>query len=191
MAVIDSHKIRVKTGEALIIRSARPQDARAILRHARIILREDLYNVTTLSEARWTIGQERKWIREHNRQPGQIVLAAEAGGRIVGMLSGESGTRRRQRHVCNIHLSVHPKFRRTGIATALIRAAIGWAKENPVIEKLTLEVFRTNRPAIRLYGKMGFKREGLRAKAIKTGDGKYIDDILMAKFVKNQSKFKN
>jgi RimJ/RimL family protein N-acetyltransferase len=106
------------------------------------------------------------------------------------MLDVENGIRKRVNHVGFMHLNVHPKFRRLGIATAMMKAAIAWAKKNPVIEKITLEVFGTNRPAIRLYEKMGFRREGKKVKEIKLEDGRYVDVILMARFVKGRRERK-
>jgi len=72
-----------------------------------------------------------------------------------------------------------------GVGTALLKSLIGWAKENHVIEKVTLEVFVTNEAAIRLYRKMGFLEEGRRVRHVKIADGKYVDVIVMYVFVKD------
>jgi len=45
-------------------------------------------------------------------------------------------------------------------------------------------VFATNRPAIGLYKQLGFAEEGRQVRGIKMADGKYIDGVLMYKFVK-------
>ncbi len=186
MAEITAQNRKLKTGQLVTIRTARPDDAEAIIRHAKTILAEDLFNVTTLEEFQQTVETERKWIQEHLDHAGRILLVAESGGRIAGMLGVENAGRKRLEHIGNMHMSVHPEFRRMGVAAALMDAVIGWAEKDPVIEKLTLEVFSTNEAAIRLYEKMGFQREGTRAKAVKLGEGKYVDDILMAKFVKGE-----
>ena len=57
------------------------------------------------------------------------------------------------------------------------------ATAEPLIEKVCLEVFTTNIGAIRLYRKLGFVEEGLRAKDIKFGPGRYVDTIAMYKFI--------
>lgn len=193
MAETTAQKIKIKTGKAVTIRTARPDDAKAVNSQAKTILTEDLFNASTLEELRpkLAIGKQRRRIREFIKQPGRVLLVAELDGRIAGILDAESSPRKRMQHVGTLHLSVHPKFRRRGIATALMKAAIDWAKKNPVIEKLTLEVFRTNRPAIRLYEKTGFKREGLGVKGIKLEDGRYVDIVMMARFVKGGDMFLN
>jgi len=185
MSKIAAREYKLKTGEKIVIRTAVLDDAPAILEHARIILAEDLYNVGTLDEFKLTVEKEREWIQQHIDHPAQIVLVAELGGSIVGILNLENGSRQRLSHVGSFGMSVQPEFREKGIGTALLQSLIRWAKENPVIEKVTLAVFATNRPAIDLYKKMGFLEEGRRVRGIKIADGKYVDDILMYRFVKD------
>lgn len=62
-------------------------------------------------------------------------------------------------HITNV--AVHPEFRRNGIGAKLIEGLILIArKEN--IERMTLEVRKSNIPARELYLKFGFKVEGIR-----------------------------
>lgn len=150
----------MKTGEKLIIRTAVADDAEALLEHAHIILVEDLYNITTLDEFEMTVKKEREWIQAHFDNPAHIILLAEINGSLVGLLHFENSSRKRLSHRGSLHMSVRPESRRKGIGTALLQSLIAWAKEHPVIEKLTLAVFATNQPAISLYKKMGFVEEG-------------------------------
>ena len=62
-------------------------------------------------------------------------------------------------HILN--LATHPDFRRKGIATCLIESCLS----SSVLEgagTVTLEVRRSNLPAISLYEKYGFLTEGIR-----------------------------
>lgn len=61
------------------------------------------------------------------------------------------------------NLAVAPRFRKKGIASALLRRAIQTA-DHMKAEFLTLEVRASNTPAIRLYEKFGFRNNGLRKK---------------------------
>jgi RimJ/RimL family protein N-acetyltransferase len=45
------------------------------------------------------------------------------------------------------------------VGTALLQALLEWAESSPVIEKVCLDVFATNEPAIRLYKNLGFIEE--------------------------------
>jgi putative acetyltransferase len=68
--------------------------------------------------------------------------------------------------------------RRRGIGTALLEAAVSWAKGSGV-SKLELHVFPWNEPAIELYERFGFEREGLR-RGHYLRNGEAVDALLMA-----------
>jgi ribosomal-protein-alanine N-acetyltransferase len=57
-------------------------------------------------------------------------------------------------HIMN--LAVHPNWRRRKIAVRLVEEMISMGRKNAV-QKLHLEVRRSNDPARRLYEKFGFK----------------------------------
>lgn len=62
-------------------------------------------------------------------------------------------------HITNI--AVHPEFRKIGIGSRLLEKLINISREMK-IEKLTLEVRKSNVAAKNLYLKYGFKEEGIR-----------------------------
>ena len=68
--------------------------------------------------------------------------------------------------------------RRQGIGRALLEQAVEWAREVGVA-KLELHVFPYNEPAIRLYERFGFEREGVRRRHYRRGD-ELVDAVLMA-----------
>jgi len=62
-------------------------------------------------------------------------------------------------HLLNI--AVKPDFRRRGLGTHLMRFFIDFCRAKRV-KKLTLDVRPSNRPAMEMYRKMGFQKEGFR-----------------------------
>lgn len=60
-----------------------------------------------------------------------------------------------------MNIAVHPDFRRTGVAEALINALIA-ELQNLGSKCLTLEVRASNEPARKLYEKLGFAQVGRR-----------------------------
>ena len=64
------------------------------------------------------------------------------------------------------------------MGTALLRHALDWARSVGV-QKVTLEVFASNDPALALYRKLGFEEEGRRRREFLI-DGNLIDGVLMA-----------
>ena len=108
-------------------------------------------------------------------------LVAEAGGRVLGYIRVRPATRLRENaHVLAIvGLAVDPGARGRGVATALLAAAEQFARERGA-RKLSLRVLSSNGPALRLYERCGFVREGtLRGEFCI--QGQYVDDVVMAK----------
>jgi ribosomal-protein-alanine N-acetyltransferase len=89
-------------------------------------------------------------------KPSGICLAATVDGRVVGYL------------VCSrydavwhlMNICVDPDRRRLGVATALLRRLL--ARIEDPSAQVTLEVRRSNGPAIELYERFGFRSAGLR-----------------------------
>ena len=185
MGKIDHIKIRLKTGQGLVIRTAQTNDAADILEHAQKIIAQDSYNITTPGELKMTMEQEQSWIQKRLENPTNIILLGEVGGCMAAMAHFENGSRKRTSHRGTVRINVHRDYRRKGVATALMQVLIEWAQNNPVIEKLSLSVFENNEPAIALYKKTGFIEEGRYKKEIKLAQGKYIDVIRMCIFVKS------
>lgn len=101
--------------------------------------------------------------------------------RVVGWCDVSPMEREGFTHRGRLGMGMHEDFRRRGIGTRLINEAIGKAKEKG-LERIELEVFASNGPAIKLYEKMGFVVEGVKKKARKL-DGVYDDMIEMALFI--------
>ncbi|MCM1089320.1 MAG: ribosomal protein S18-alanine N-acetyltransferase [Butyrivibrio sp.] len=86
-----------------------------------------------------------------------LYLVAETDGQVVGCagltMLGEEGDIDK--------VMVDERFRRQGVAAMLLRELIDKAGQRG-ITSFTLEVRESNRPAIRLYERFGFRGEGVR-----------------------------
>jgi RimJ/RimL family protein N-acetyltransferase len=184
MASIPDTTIRLKDNTEITIRTARPDDARAILAHARACFAEEEFLLTTLDDFRMTDEQERIWLQANLDHPGDLVIVAEHAGRIIGMLNFNSEKRKRVVHHGELGMSVNKAWRGRGVGRAMLQTLIAWAERHPVLEKLTLQVFATNTRAIALYTALGFKEEGRQIRDVKLGPDNYVDVLIMGKFVK-------
>jgi len=81
-------------------------------------------------------------------------------------------------------MSIAKAYRNQGVGKSLLKVLLDWAEENPLIEKVCLEVFAENENAIALYKRTGFVEEGRSRKAVKINEEQYHDLILMAYFTK-------
>jgi GNAT superfamily N-acetyltransferase len=75
---------------------------------------------------------------------------------------------------------VHDDFRQRGIGTALLAAVVEVADRWLGLKRLQLTVYADNEPAIRLYRKFGFEKEG-RLRAFAFRDGVYVDALAIAR----------
>jgi putative acetyltransferase len=77
-------------------------------------------------------------------------------------------------------MGVHDAYAGRGVGSALMAAVIELADRWLNLKRLELEVWADNYPAIALYEKFGFEREGLlRAEGFR--DGVYADSLAMAR----------
>ena len=162
------------------VRYAEPGDAVELVELARAVGAEAEGWLITDGDWR-SVADERRYVRALRRSPYGAVLVAEADGRIIGRLSVARDPHPASRHVADVGLMVARDERRRGVGRALMEAAESWARENRVA-KLELHVFPHNTPAIALYEKLGYRREGMRRRHYRRG-GRLLDAILMAKDV--------
>ena len=159
------------------IRQARPEDAATLVALGASIGREP--EAWLLNTDGWrTVADERRYLRALRRHPDAIVFVADDEGAIVGRLSIARDPHSASRHVADLGLMVASTHRRRGIGKALLEQAASWARDAGV-SKLELHVFPWNEPAIQLYERFGFEREGLRRRHYRRG-AEYVDAILMA-----------
>lgn len=108
-----------------------------------------------------------------------VMLGAFLGGELVGTLGFiRSDGPKRQHKGTLVGMYVQPAARRAGVGRRLVDAALDLAAKS--VELVQLSVVDGNEPALRLYQSMGFVEYGLEPHALKI-DGRYYDDILMAK----------
>jgi RimJ/RimL family protein N-acetyltransferase len=175
--------IHLKDGTEVTVRSARTDDAAAIMEMVSGVFKSSPYLLTEPDEFTVTLEQEKGWVEGFLPSPNSVLLVAEIDGRLVGILDFKGGHRRRIAHSGMIGTSVREAYRGRSVGSVLMDALIEWAKGTGTVEKLELLVFADNEHAMALYKKMGFQEEGRKHKAIRLSDGRYLDELLMARFV--------
>jgi len=120
--------------------------------------------------------ERRDRFREYLGAGINAAFLAESGGRLVGELTlalgGPDPTR--------LGFSVHPDFRRRGVATKLLQHGIAWADADE-IHKLTAEVMTHNAGALALLQELGFAEEGYLVNQFRRKSGGANDAVLLAR----------
>jgi RimJ/RimL family protein N-acetyltransferase len=162
-----------------VIRHADPSDAEQLTRLADAVSGEPEGWLISIGGEWRSAGDERRFLKALRRYPHAAVFVAEReDGTLVGRLSIGRDPHPASTHVADVGLMVAHDARRQGVGTALLRAAVDWAR-GAGIRKLELHVFPWNEAAIRLYERFGFVQEGYRREQYKRGE-EYVDAILMA-----------
>ncbi|PYJ98701.1 MAG: GNAT family N-acetyltransferase [Verrucomicrobia bacterium] len=100
------------------------------------------------------------------------------GQRVIGWCDIFPHEKESFAHVGRLGMGMLRDFRGQGIGQRLAEKAIAQAKKIG-LERIELDAYASNQPAIRLYGKLGFVVEGIKRKARKL-DGAYDDVLVMA-----------
>jgi ribosomal protein S18 acetylase RimI-like enzyme len=110
-----------------------------------------------------------------------LYVAVNSQNQVVGWCDVVPKRHEGLTHVGVLALGVRKEYRGGGVGSKLLTQAIAHTKQMG-LEKMELDVFESNRSAIRLYEEFGFTLEGRKVKSRKL-DGTYDNILLMGKFL--------
>ncbi|MBX5476438.1 MAG: GNAT family N-acetyltransferase [Clostridia bacterium] len=156
-----------------------------IIRPVRVEDAEAIHEMRTRPRCMWgtlqipslTVEQVRKQIAEMPDTMHSFV--AEVDGRVVGQISLHL-RRGRSAHCAEIGMMVHDDYQGRGIGTRLMEAIVDLADRWLGLQRIELEVYPDNEPAVRLYRRFGFVEEG-RRRAAAWRDGAFTDTLIMGR----------
>lgn len=157
-----------------------------IVRH---IERQDITGVKTIYEGSLAasgtlqvpLSSIEHWETRFNKlDSNDYSLVAESQSEIVGHLSLWTLRNPRRKHVAQLGMAVKDTHHRLGIGSQLIASALELADNWLNLQRIELNVFTDNTPAISLYKKHDFLIEG-EAKNFAFRYGKYANVYFMAR----------
>ena len=107
-----------------------------------------------------------------------ITLLARLGERIVGHLQLFRIPFERRKGVGEVFIYIHQDFQNIGLGTMMMKKAIELGKERG-FHRLGLTVVADNHWAIKVYEKVGFKKEGIARETFYGDDHRYHDEVEM------------
>jgi len=179
-------RVKIFGGKEILIRSLSEGDiknAKKFQDFINSVIKEDAKIFTS---KRITLKEEKKWlldtmkdIKKHK----SIRLVAECKNFIVGN-TGINLKTARSSHMGDFGIIIRNGYRGIGLGEYLSREVIKLAKKElkPPPKILRLDVFITNKPAINLYRKLGFKRIARIPDSLQY-KGKLVDEYIMFKYL--------
>jgi ribosomal protein S18 acetylase RimI-like enzyme len=172
--------LKLKTGEKIIIRHITESDIDGVWNNFNEVVEEGLYlPVLFPVKSRF---EKQSWYNNLHKEKEICIVAVHSDlknpNNVLGQCEISSLDWDAATHVGSLGIIVQKSYRDLGIGFQLIDMAIREAKNLNKKEKIILSCFSSNKRALFLYKKMGFKIIGKREKQFYM-DSKYHDEILM------------
>lgn len=163
MSALARRPVRRGGPRGVTVRTATADDHRALL-----ALYEELderHRCVRPDDVRAPEGERRSraWLTERIDGPDSVVFVAEQGADLVGLTTvllrhqPAALVRSERRFALIDKIVVRESHRRRGIASALLEAAMGWARGRPSVDAVELPVWEFNAEAIAFYRANGFE----------------------------------
>jgi len=154
-----------RQGQPVTIRVTVAHDATEYLAHMQRIVSETHYMLQCHYDPLPSVEAQRRLIDQLARSENSLSLVAYRPGapkgfRVAGSATLLGGRSRRTQHVCSLGMGVDRTDWGRGLGGMLLDAALAWARTNPQLMRLGLQVFTDNHAARALYVSRGFDSEG-------------------------------
>ncbi|MGO4820541.1 MULTISPECIES: GNAT family N-acetyltransferase [unclassified Flavobacterium] len=168
----------LKDGRKVTIREALVDDAANFLECLKEYIPQSEFIPKLEHEINLSIKDKGDLINSYSEISNSILLVAEFNNQIIGNIDLTGSSRKVMEHTAVIGMGMKREWKNTGLGTALLTAAIDWAKENSILQMLWLQVYNENNLALGLYKKMGFEESGTIKNFFKHGE-RYFDNVTM------------
>jgi RimJ/RimL family protein N-acetyltransferase len=168
---------RLRDGRTLHVAHAQPADAADIVAYVERASGESDYLTFGVGEFGITADDEAKFIAGLEGGRFDFMLAGRVDGQIVSTCTLMRPKRPRVRHIGEFGISVARSHWGLGVGRAMCLAMLDVARQVGVT-KVNLQVREDNATAIRLYERVGFRREGVATRASRI-EGRYFANVIM------------
>ena len=161
----------MKNGRALRLGIYRPEDKEALV---------SMYASMSPEAIKWGLppydrARIERWTTDLTNN---VTLIARSDERVVGHLQLFRIPYERRKGVAEVFIYLHQDFQNLGLGTLMMKRAIEVAKEKG-FHRIGLTVVADNKRAIKVYEKVGFKKEGIARETFYGDDHRYHDEVEM------------
>jgi RimJ/RimL family protein N-acetyltransferase len=170
------YRFTAKDGRKVILRTLKWEDLDDLMEFINSLVEE---GADIIREQKVTRDQEVDWLGRKLailEKGNEFDLVAEVEGKVIAIaeLQRKKGC---SNHVGGFAIGISKNYSEIGIGTQLLKRLIAQAKTIG-LKMLTIEAFSTNKRAIHVYEKLGFKKTGTRSKFFYS-NGNFIDEVIM------------
>lgn len=176
-------KSKLKNGKTVTIRQAEISDTVKFLNCLKEYIPQSEYIPQLEQEINLNFKEKEELINAFLEKENSLLLIAEYENKIIGNIDLTGSVRKVMEHTAVIGMGMNKEWRNTGLGTALLAAIIEWAKANPILEIIWLQVYTENALGVSLYKKMGFVENGI-IKGFFKHEESYFDNLTMTMKVK-------
>ena len=90
-------------------------------------------------------------------------------------------------HVASVGMLIEAEWRGRGLGGVLMHELLSFARSHDKLLRVELEVLETNTAGRALYERFGFVEEGRKRRSFRQRDGSFVDAMLMAVWVGDES----
>lgn len=168
---VPENRVALKDGRAVKLETYRPEDKEALI---------SMYASLSPEAIKWGLPPyDRARIERWTSNPTNTInLIARLEKTVVGHLQMYPLPFSRRKGVAELFIYVHQDFQNAGLGTMMMKKAIELAKERG-LHRLGLTVVAENHRAIKVYEKVGFKKEGTARDTFYGDDERYHDEVQM------------
>ncbi len=170
-------RVKIKDGRTIVIRRPKMSDAKQLREYVNSLIDEDA--LIKINE-RQSLKQETGWLKgvlKDVRKNKKHALLAECNGEVISVIELRKGMWR-QSHVASIAIGVKKGYRRLGVGTIMMKTLLEIGKKDKGIKVIFLDVYSKNKPAIKMYKKLGFKKVAKLKNRVRY-KGKLGDQLIM------------
>lgn len=170
----------LRDGARVTLRSATGDDAEAVLRFRRDVVAVSPFVLTVPEDiATLTVEEQRASLEHFAAHPTSLMLLALDADELIGVSNLSGAERIKKRHVADFGATIAEPWRGRGLGRLMLETLIAWARDNPRILRLTLDVMADNTRARRMYELAGFRQCAYERRAYRQPDGSFADAIKM------------
>lgn len=173
--------LETEIGE-IILREAELEDANKAVEFMNWVTGEVDYHTYGPNDFNIKPEDERRMMDVFHKRNNCLFIVGTFQDEIVAVATLSGGMKARTAHRATVGITVAKRYWRLGVGKNMMDMMFDFCKKSKEVSKLELLVHEKNDPAIKLYNKLGFKREGIIERYFMI-EGTYFDGYQMGKII--------